>query len=153
MNYALIVSALFLLTAAPPAAKPIAVHAHEVDGVDVALWEVKRTGPEVITVKWSYTNKTGERKQLTTERTGWPDPYRLVYEGYLVDDQTRMKYPLLTVKKEPIAPKHGGVNEFIYLAPHQTLKTWAKFAAPPAETNTISVYIPRVELFENVPIK
>jgi len=136
-----------------PAAKPIAVHEHEAGGVDVALWEVKRTGPEVITVKWSYTNKTGQRKQLTAESTGWPDPYRLVFEGYLMDDESRTKYPVLTdEKKNPVAPKHGGENEFVYLGPHQTLKTWAKFAAPPAETKTISVYIPRVEPFENVPI-
>jgi hypothetical protein len=70
-----------------------------------------------------------------------------------MDDETRTKYPVMTdEKKEPVAPKHGGVNEYIYLAPHKTLKTWAKFAAPPAETKTISVYIPRVEPFENVPI-
>ena len=137
-----------------PAAKPIAVHEHEAGGVDVALWEVKRTGPDVITVKWSYTNKTGQRKQLTAESTGWPDPYRLVFEGYLMDDDSRTKYPVMTDEKNnPVAPKHGGVNEYIYLGPHQTLKTWAKFAAPPAETKTISVYIPRVEPFENVPIR
>ncbi len=29
---------------------------------------------------------------------------------------------------------------------------WAKFAAPPAGTKTINVYIPRVKPFENVPI-
>jgi len=136
------------------APRPIAVHEHEAGRVDVALWEVKRTGPDVVTVKWSYTNKTGERKQLTTQRTGWPDPYRLVFEGYLMDDETRTKYPPLKDEDEhPIAPRHGGVNEYIYLAPHATLKTWAKFAAPPAETKTISVYIPRVEPFEDVPIK
>ncbi len=92
-------------------------------------------------------------KPITSERTGWPDPYRLVFEGYLMDDESRTKYPVMTdEKKNPVAPKHGGVNEYIYLGPHQTLKTWAKFAAPPAETKTISVYIPRVEPFENVPI-
>ena len=102
------------------------MHEHEAGGVDVALWEVKRTGPDVITVKWSYTNKTGQRKQLTAESTGWPDPYRLVFEGYLMDDESRTKYPVMTdEKKNPVAPKHGGVNEFVYLAPHQTLKTWA----------------------------
>jgi hypothetical protein len=152
---AIVLAALFVLIAAAPAPeKPIAVHEHEAGGVDVALWEVKRTGPEVITVKWSYTNKTGQRKQLTDKRTGWPDPYRLVFEGYLMDDESRTKYPVLTDSDQhPVAPRHGGVNEFVYLAPHQTLKTWAKFAAPPAETKTIGVYIPRVEPFENVPIK
>jgi hypothetical protein len=174
MKHAVIVSALFSLALAVNAedpwrgkvgthvgvparevvVEPIAVHEHEAGNVDVALLEVKRTAPDVLTLKWSYTNKSGQRKQLTNERTGWPDPFRLVYGGYLLDDASHTKYEVMTDKDgHPIAPRHGGQNEFIYLAPHATLKTWAKFSAPPEEVKTINVYIPRVEPFENVPIK
>ncbi|HEV2720936.1 MAG TPA: hypothetical protein VG323_13020 [Thermoanaerobaculia bacterium] len=47
--------------------RPIAIHAYEVSGVEVALWEVRRTGPDAVTVKWSYVNMTAQRKQLTGE--------------------------------------------------------------------------------------
>ena len=104
------------------------------------------------------TTNTGAEDLFTDGVEGFIVPIRDVAAlreriEILMDDESRTKYPVMTDEKNnPVAPKHGGVNEYIYLGPHQTLKTWAKFAAPPAETKTISVYIPRVEPFENVPI-
>lgn len=58
--------------------------------------------------------------------------------------------------KLPIAPKMStserGCSGYICVGPKETLNTWAKFSAPPERVKTISVYIPRVEPFENVPI-
>ena len=54
--------------------KPIAIHEHEISGVDVALIEVSRTGPETVTVKWEYRNKTKAPIPLATHSSGWSDP-------------------------------------------------------------------------------
>jgi predicted transcriptional regulator len=40
----------------------------------------------------------------------------------------------------------------ISLAPGQVLTTWAKFPAPPTNVDKISIYISRVQPFEDVPI-
>ena len=57
-------------TNAPETAKPIAVHQFSVEGVDVALMEVTRTAPEVVTVKWEYRNKTASPQKLAGDSKG-----------------------------------------------------------------------------------
>lgn len=132
---------------------PIAVHEHGSGGVDVALMEVKRTSGNTITVTWEYRNKTKERKQLTKERTGWMDPYRLSYETYLADPPNKLKYPLLTDdERRPIAAKVGTPNTFIYLKPEGKIVNWAKYPAPPPTVTKITVFINDVQPFEDVAI-
>ena len=132
---------------------PIAVHEHESGGVDVALMEAKRTSGNTITVTWEYRNKTKEKKQLTKERTGWMDPYRLSYGTYLADPPNKLKYPLLTDdERRPIAAKVGVANNFIYLKPEGKIVNWAKYPAPPAAVTKISVFIDGVQPFEDVTI-
>ena len=112
--------------------KPLARYRHASGDIDLALWEVRRSG-ETLIVKFSYENLTRQQKQIEH------------LDGYLLDE-TGTKYPLTA------AERHGKNGEVLFLAPLQTLKTWAKFAAPPKGTKTISIYIPGV-VFENVPLK
>jgi len=131
----------------------IAVQPYEVGGVDVALLAVQRTSGDTLTVKWEYRNKTNEKKQLTKQRTGWIDPYRLSVDMYLLDVNNKRKYTLVQDDtRHPRAGKHGGQNEYIFVGPKQTLATWAKFAAPPADVVKVTVSIPGAAPFEDVPI-
>jgi len=157
-----IASLLLLLWNGPGAAQPkdpaaqpqgLGVQEHQVGGVDVVLLEVRRTAGDVLTVKWQYRNTTNERKRLTDERTGWIDPYRLAVDAYVLDDRNRTKYPVAQDdQRNPIAARHGGQNEYVFVGPKQTLSTWAKFAAPPAGVERVTIQIPGAGLFENVPI-
>jgi hypothetical protein len=131
----------------------IAVQAHQVGGVDLALLSVERTSGNILTVKWEYRNKTKEKKQLTDQRTGWIDPYRLSSDMYLLDNKHRVKYTVLVDEtKHPVAGKHAGQNEYVFVGPKQTLTTWAKFQAPPADVDKLTISIPGVAPFEDVPI-
>jgi len=131
----------------------LGVQEHEVGGVDVVLLEVKRTSGDTLTLKWQFRNKTQESKDLTKGGGSWSDPYLLSLSAYLIDPANRKKY--LLVKDEsgnPIAAKHETKQWHISLAPGQTLTTWAKFPAPPANVEKVSVYLPGVVPFEDIVI-
>lgn len=136
-----------------PAVKSLGVHPHEAGDVDVVLLEVARTSGETVTVHWTYVNKSDQAKRLTAERTGWIDPYRLAADAYLLDTIGKTKYTVLVDDdRRPIAGRHGRPNAYIVLGPRQSLATWAKFPAPPAGVRTVTVSIPGVEPFEDVPL-
>ena len=137
----------------PSSSEGLATQEHEVGGVDVVLLEVKRTAGGTMTVRWKYINKTQEKKQLTNTRTGWIDPYRLSYGAYIIDNANKTKYNLVTdASKHPVAGTHGNQNSYIFLGPKQTLATWAKFPEVPADTEKVTVSIPGVPPFEEVPV-
>src|SRR3954470_18895406 len=57
--------------AAEPAGKPIAVHDFSAEGVQVALMEVTRTAPDVVTVKWeTATRRPRNRSWPPTPKAG-----------------------------------------------------------------------------------
>lgn len=149
--------------AAPPVAAPapgggaaaVATQESDVAGVEAAILEVKRAGADTVTVRWQYRNKTAEQKELIKSLTyivnTWE--YGLAAEAYLVDPVNRKKY--LVVKDAqgfPLAAKVEPTSYSLMLAANQTLTTWAKFPAPPENVLKISVYVPRVPPFEDVPI-
>jgi len=134
--------------------KPIAVHEHEAGDVDVALMEVKRTSGNTITVTWEYRNKSKQPRQLTKERTGWYDPYRLSAGSYLADAPNKMKYELLKDdERRPIAAKVGNPNQYITIKPLGKIVNWAKYPAPPPNVKTVTVIIEGVQPFEDVTIQ
>lgn len=131
----------------------LGVHEHEAGDVDVVLLEVARTPGDTLTVRWKYVNRSAEKKQLTHERTGWLDPYRLSADAYVLDNDNKIKYTVVTDDtRHPIAGRHGAQNAYIFLAGHQSLVTWAKFSAPAAGVTKVTVSIPGTEPFENVPL-
>jgi hypothetical protein len=145
--------------AAPPEAAPAAMAApaalgvqeHEMGGVDVALLEVKRTSGDTLTLKWQYRNKTRENKPLVNVSiANWFDQYRLSAEVYLIDSVNKKKYLVIEdAKGNPIV---AAQTSDVTLGAGQNLTTWAKFPAPPPDVSTISVFIPHVPPFEDVPI-
>ena len=136
----------------PSKQEGLGIQEHEVGGVDVVLMEAKRTSGDTLTLKWQYRNKTQENKEIATGKGSWVDSYLFSYEAYLIDPVNKKKYLILKDEKgNPIAARHEG-KKGISLAPGQTLTTWAKFPAPPTNVETISVYIPRVQPFEDISI-
>lgn len=148
---------------APPAAAPapvsgaaaIATQETDIAGVEASILEVKRAGTDTVTLRWQYRNKTAEQKELMRNLAyiagTWG--YGLAVEAYLVDPVNRKKY--LVVKDAQGTPLAGRleISTELLLAANQTLTTWAKFPAPPADVSKITVYVPRAAPFEDVPIK
>jgi hypothetical protein len=140
---------------AAAAAAALGVGDYEVDGVEVALLSVKRVSDGTLTVKWEYRNKAEKPEKLgeSFKGMGWSEPFSLVYDAYLVDARNRMKYPVVKdTKGNLVAGKHGGKGKVFVLEPGRTLVTWAKFIAVPPDVKKISVFIPGVAPFEDVPI-
>jgi len=139
--------------AATEPAKAIAVHEFRVEGVDVALVEVTRTAPEVVTVKWEYRNKTAKPQELAADAKGWSDPYRLSWSSYLLAEDGKTKLPLMKDDKgSPVASGHGAANQLaITVGPNKTLKTWAKYSTPAAQKK-VTVVIPGADPFEGVEV-
>jgi hypothetical protein len=124
------------------AAAPLGVEEHD-SGAEVTLLECKRTSGDTVTVKWLYKNGGEEKKRI--------EP--LISEDYyLVDAAAKKKY--FAVKDSSgkwVAGTSRGYNS-VELEPGKTYKMWAKFPAPPAATEKVTVYIVGVPPFEDVPI-
>jgi len=138
-------------SAAP--AKAIAVHPFRVDGVDVALLEVTRTAPDVVTVKWEYRNKTAKPAELADDSKGWSDPYRLSWDTYLLLPDGKTKVPVMKDSGgKPIAGAVGTPNQLtITVAGRRPLATWAKYSVP-AGASSVSVVLVGADPFENISI-
>jgi hypothetical protein len=127
------------------------VQEHET-GVEVTLVEVKRTAGDSVTVRWRYRNTTGADAKLTKGGSSWYDPYRLTAESFLIDPVNKKKYLVITDHERiPLTSKHGDWKG-VTLAPGQTLSAWAKFPAPPADVEKVTVTITGVPPFEDVPV-
>jgi len=152
-NLTMISATLLAHAAQPgPAVKVIATAEHEAGGVKVELLEVKRDSPTVVTVRWRYRNETNESKQLTHQRTGWMDPYRLAADSYLLDETKQIKFPLSTdTDRRPVASRNGQPNQYISIRPKATIEAWAKYIVPES-TGTVSVSIEGISPFSKIVI-
>ena len=120
----------------------LGVWVHEVTGVDVALTQVQRGSGDTLTVRWSYRNQTQEAKPVTDE----------IGETYLVDPVNQRRYLMVRDANDlPVGGQDSDPSR-VGLPAGQTLTAWAKFAAPADDVERISVYIPNVPPFEDIPI-
>lgn len=144
--------------AAAPAASPAGaapansfVQDHE-SGVEVTLVEVRRTPGESVTVKWRYRNTLPNEVKIAKGGSSWSDAYQLTMGAFLIDPVNKKKYLVITdAEKTPLTSKHGDWQG-VTLAPGQVLSAWAKFPAPPAGVEKVTVTLPGVAPFEDVPI-
>lgn len=124
------------------AVKPLGVEDYETGNIEVALLEVKRTSGDTVTVKWSFRNKGDAAQEIE----------KLVSdEHYLVDAAAKKKYFVVKDSQGKWVALNRDFNN-INLKEGQTFKMWAKFPAPPAATEKITVYIRGTPPFEDVPI-
>ena len=132
--------------------KVLASAEHEAGGVKVELLEVKRDSPTVVTARWRYRNETAQPKQLTHERTGWMDPYRLSSESYMLDEVKRVKYEVSKdTDRRPVASRNGQPNMYITIRPKATIEVWAKYIVPES-VSTVTLSIDGVRPFEKISI-
>ena len=129
----------------------LAVEPHELDGVEVALMEVKRSSGNTLNVYWNYTNSSSEEKKLTDECSGWYCKYMLGGDAYIIDNSNQKKHLVVRADGRPISSELslGWKNT---IAPGNRINVWAKFPAPPKDVETISVYIPGIPPIEDVQI-
>jgi hypothetical protein len=127
---------------------------HE-SGVKVELLSVKRESPEaptVVTVRWRYRNASAEPRQLTHERTGSIDPYRLVLNTYLLDEVKKVKFPITRDESNhPVGSKNGGTNQYITIRPKSTILAWGKYFVPET-VQRVTVAVDGIEPFSNISI-
>ena len=135
-------------TAAPAATPPggaLAVQETNFSGVTAEVTEFRRKG-NTLTAKVRYTNRGSADAE--------PD---ISYgEAYLIDTGAGKKYQVLRDEKGAyIAGLKPGWTYRWYdrLKPGERGLIWMKFPAPPPEVKVITLQIPSVPPFEDVPIQ
>lgn len=137
---------------AVPVSAAIAVQDHEIEGVEVALLEVKRASGNTVTIKWRYRNKTNEKKSLKHGANMGMDSYRFAQDVYFLDPSQKKYVVLKDAQGIPFAAKHDQFAFALNMAPNQTVTTWAKFAAPPADVEKLNIYLPGAPPFEDIAL-
>lgn len=119
----------------------------EWDGVSVELSSVTRGDGDTITIKFKYTNNGS--KEANISQLGQFSGDNIAEYVYYVDAKNKKKY--LVVKD---AEGHAVASKITYLRLEAggSRAGWAKFPAPPASVDKITVYLPGAPPFEGVPI-
>lgn len=129
---------------AAAAAPSLGVQDHEVNGIQVALLEVKRTSGDTVTVKWQYRNTGSERMEVSEMYS-----HHAAEGAYLIDAVNKKKYLVVRDAQNTPVSSDGRSNR---IDPKATVTSWAKFPAPPADVTKITVNVKGVPPFEDVPV-
>jgi len=114
----------------------------DLSGISLELASVQKTG-DTIMIRFKYISTRDKPTRLDTETN------QEVNETYYVDSKNKKKYLIIKdTEKNPLS----SALKYFEVGPGETKSAWAKFAAPPPDVTTISVYIPGAPPFENVPI-
>jgi hypothetical protein len=112
------------------------------------ILEVKRASGGSLNIRWRVVNTTGQPGGLSGSQ-GKPIAYSFSWsEIYFIDPAENKKYGFLT---------DSGGNRILSVfegnyAPGQQRTNWAKFPAPPASSQKITIYIPKFPPFEDIPV-
>jgi hypothetical protein len=156
-----IVTALYLLSAvvasqfasapalaqSPPGALASAQFTNDPD-LRCDILEVKRVSGGALNIRWRVVNTAGQGGGLAgtpgkaiSYRFGWA-------QFYYIDPVENKKYSFLT---DSAGNRILEVFEGNYAAGQQRVN-WAKFPAPPAKSQKISIYIANFPPFEDIPV-
>ena len=128
------------------------LQSHVIDGVDVELIVIDVGLGDTIQVRWRYLNHTAEERILAGGVDHPDAEFLLTREAFLVDEVHKKKYLIVVDENDrPVASRHGGPS-WVAIGPGETINAWAKFPAPPADAERVSVHIPGVPPFEDVAI-
>ena len=131
--------------AAPAAETVLASHETNWNGVVAEVTEFRRKG-NTLTAKVRLRNQAGADVQT-----------EIIYkEVYLMDLAAGKKYQVLQDEAGAfIAALRSGWTERWYgqLAPGQSQLLWMKFPAPPPEVKSVTLQLPNVPPFEDLPIQ
>jgi hypothetical protein len=119
----------------------------EWDGVTVELTSVKRNEGGSITVQFKYTNTGSKNVEFWT--TGNYGRQNLAALVYYIDPKNKKKYTVIEDSDHaPVASSSSNIS----LEPGASKLGWAKLSAPPADVNSITVFIPGAPPFEKVAL-
>jgi len=128
--------ALALATSAAPAQEAIATADGEQSGVRIDITELKRTSGDTLTMKFTLVNDSGEKVS----------PYGIfesvrsdVRNVHLIDAVGKKKYLTISDASGNCVCS-GGVSHD--LESGKSLNLWARFPAPPADVQEVSVVFP-----------
>ena len=132
----------------------LAVEPYELEGIEVSLLKVKRASGKTLNVYWKMTNQSSEDKKLVKCSTSWYCPYQLAAgtfgDGiYIIDSINQKKHMVVRADKKPVV---STVKTPLTLSPGSSISLWAKFPAPPADIEAVSIYLPGVAPMEDIPI-
>jgi hypothetical protein len=114
----------------------------DLSGISIEVTSVQKTG-DTIMIRFKYISAREKATRIDSETN------QEVNQMYYVDSKNKKKY--LIIKDTENHPLSSALTYF-EVGPGETKPAWAKFAAPPPDVTTISVYIPGAPPFENVPI-
>jgi hypothetical protein len=117
-------------------------------GVKAELTSIERTSGDMLTIKFKYTNSGSKEVDIT--RLGQFSHDNVVEHIYYVDTQSKKKY---LVVKDAEGKALGTNLRYFKLEPNGAKAGWAKFPAPAADVQKISVYLPGAPPFEDVAIR
>jgi hypothetical protein len=128
---------------------PLATSQYSADpDLRAEILEVKRVSGGALNVRWRLIHGAAQPGGLTGT-AGKPIYYNFSWDQiYFVDPAENKKYQYLTdsAGNRIVEVFHGNI------APGQQRLSWAKFPAPPANSNKITIYLPHFAPFEDVPI-
>ncbi len=135
--------------AAPAATSAVLATADgEKPGVRVEVTELKRGSGNTVSLKFVLINDADENSDTSRKLGGLTHGYN-VSGVYLVDAVNKKKY-LVVVDSEK---KCLCSDKLEYdVKPKSRLNLWAKFPAPPAEVQKVSIVIPHFSPVDDVPI-
>lgn len=133
---------------AAPAATPadvLQVQETNIPGVVAEIFDCKRK-EGVLTVKVRFRNKSSEKKVVKLGARPGYEPFYVLAEN--------KKYLILKDSEDvALAPRmNGWGNVEFSLEGGSTHLWWGKFPAPPAEVKKITLVMPQVLPFDDVPI-
>lgn len=132
-------------TPAPPAGSAIVSQETNWKGITADVTEFRRKG-NTLTAKVRLTNHGSENSNAAVKYG----------EVYLMDTGAGKKYEVLKDEKDNyIAYLTSGWSYQWYdsMKPNETITLWMKFPAPPAEVKAITLQLPGMAPFEDVPIQ
>jgi hypothetical protein len=137
---------------APPAAAPaLAVAEGELPGLKAEIHELKRTGGDTLTLKFSIANSSAKEMHFGydfAEKGREVPDYNAIGGVHLIEAEAKKKYFVVRDAEGQCACSRDlkGVN------PGSRSQLWAKFPAPPENVQKISIVVPHFLPVEDVPI-
>lgn len=115
----------------------------ESPGIQTDLLEVRRMSDNTIRLRWRWRNTTDKPVAFYN--------WRMLVEGtYLLDPVNKKKHIVVRDANNNVIASALGNDQTI--AANQTMMVWARFPAPPAGVNKITVVIGKTVPFEDVAI-
>lgn len=119
----------------------------EWSGVQTDLLEVKRMSDNTVRVRWRWRNTSEQKVHLLSSSEARD---ALKQDTYLIDPANKRKHLAVTDAQGKVV---GSALGFLDLNPKATIAVWAKFPAPPAGVDKITVVIAKTPPFEDVALK